>query len=172
MEPDTLATHDMNAKAIVKRYMLWSMGAGAIPVPVLDLATITAVQLKMLSELSKEYDVPFREDRGKAIISALISGVGSGALAYGLVGSMLKAVPLFGSLLGLASVPIMAGAATYALGNVFLQHFASGGTFLDFDPARVRAHFAQHVEEGKRVATDAAAEARRGGTTTVKASAV
>lgn len=171
MEPDTLATHDLNAKAIVKRYMLWSMGAGAIPIPVIDLATITGVQLKMLAELAREYGVPFREDRGKAVISALIGGVGSGALAYGLVGSMLKAVPLFGSLLGVASVPVTAGAATYALGNVFLQHFASGGTFLDFDPARVRAHFAEQVEEGKRVATSAAADARSG-TPTARASAV
>jgi uncharacterized protein (DUF697 family) len=168
MERDRLATHDTNAKAIVKRYMLWSMGAGAIPMPVVDLAAVTGVQLKMLSELAKEYGVPFREDRGKAVISSLIGGVGSGALAYGLVGSMLKAVPLFGSLLGMASVPITAGAATYALGNVFLQHFASGGTFLDFDPAKVRAHFAEHMEEGKRVATDA----RRGGTTTAEPTVV
>lgn len=161
MEPHSLATHDANAKAIVKRYMLWSMGAGAIPLPGIDLATITGVQLKMLGALAREYDVAFREDRGKAVISALVGGVGSGALAYGLVGSMLKAIPLVGSILGTASVPITAGAATYALGNVFLQHFASGGTFLDFDPARVRAHFSEHVKEGRRVAADAVADARR-----------
>jgi uncharacterized protein (DUF697 family) len=158
----TLTRHDTNAQAIVRRYMLWSMGAGAIPIPGLDLATVTGVQLKMLSELAREYDLPFREDRGKAIISALIGGAGSGALAYGVVGSVLKAIPLFGSLLGLASVPITAGAVTYAVGNVFLQHFASGGTFLDFDPARVRAHFADEMKEGRRVAADAAADVRRG----------
>jgi uncharacterized protein (DUF697 family) len=171
MERHALASHDTNAKAIVKRYMLWSMGAGVIPIPGIDLATITGVQLKMLSELAKEYGVPFREDRGKAVISGLIGGVGSGVLAYGVVGSVLKIIPIFGSLLGAASVPITAGAATYALGNVFLQHFASGGTFLNFDPAEVRDHFAEHLEEGRRVAADAAGEARRGGTP-IKAPAV
>jgi uncharacterized protein (DUF697 family) len=170
MERHTLAAQDANAKAIVNRYMLWSMGAGAIPLPGIDLATITGVQLKMLSALAGEYEVPFREDRGKAIISALLGGVGSGVLAYGVVGSMLKAIPLFGSVLGMASVPITAGAATYALGNVFLQHFASGGTFLDFEPAKVRAHFADHVKEGRRVAADAVTEARR--EATAKAPAV
>jgi signal transduction histidine kinase len=29
------------------------------------------------------------------------------------------------------------------VGRVFTQHFASGGTFLDFDPAEVREHFRQ-----------------------------
>jgi hypothetical protein len=34
-----------------------------------------------------------------------------------------------------------ASASTYAVGRVFIQHFESGGTFLDFDPDKVRAHF-------------------------------
>ena len=28
-----------------------------------------------------------------------------------------------------------------SVGRVFIQHFASGGTFLDFDPESVRKHF-------------------------------
>ena len=38
-------------------------------------------------------------------------------------------------------MPVIAGAA-YAVGKVFIQHFASGGTFLTFDPEKVRAHYA------------------------------
>ena len=37
--------------------------------------------------------------------------------------------------------PIVAGAATYALGNVFVKHFESGGTLLDFKPEPVRDFF-------------------------------
>ena len=45
----------------VKRYMWWSMGAGLVPVPVLDLAAVSGVQLKMLAEISRIYDVPVSE---------------------------------------------------------------------------------------------------------------
>ncbi len=50
-------------------------------------------------------------------------------------------------------MPILCGAATYATGKVFIQHFASGGTFLTFDPAKVKAHYAQMFEEGKKVSS-------------------
>ena len=35
----------------------------------------------------------------------------------------------------------MAGASTWAMGKVFTQHFATGGTLLDFDPDTMREHF-------------------------------
>ncbi|MEZ5671856.1 MAG: hypothetical protein R3E08_05540 [Thiotrichaceae bacterium] len=46
----------------------------------------------------------------------------------------------------------MGGAATYAIDKVFVQHFESGGTFLDFDPEAVREHFAAEFAKGKDVA--------------------
>src|SRR5690348_4902967 len=77
----------------VKNYMWWSMGAGLIPIPVLDLAAIAGVQLKMVSEVSKLYDVPFEENRGKALISTLVGFILERSVAFGSVGSLLKAIP-------------------------------------------------------------------------------
>ena len=38
----------------------------------------------------------------------------------------------------------VAGAAsTWAVGQVFTQHFETGGTFLTFDPERMKAHYAE-----------------------------
>ena len=51
-------------------------------------------------------------------------------------------------------MPAAAGASTYAVGQVFIQHFESGGTFLDFDPDKVKAYFAEQVEKGKLVVAD------------------
>jgi hypothetical protein len=48
---------------------------------------------------------------------------------------------------------IIGGASTYALGKVFIQHFESGGTFLDFDPEKVKEHFATLYKEGENIAT-------------------
>ena len=40
----------------------------------------------------------------------------------------------------------------YAMGQLFVQHFESGGTFLTFDPEKVRGHYAELFEEGKELA--------------------
>lgn len=135
------------ALAIVKKYMAWSAGAGAIPMPVIDLAAITGVQLKMLKKLSNHYGVAFHAHLGKSALAALVGGYGAGTLAFGTAGTMLKSIPGIGSLLGVVALPGFASATTYAVGKVFIQHFASGGTFLSFDPDKARAHFDQHFQE-------------------------
>jgi hypothetical protein len=35
-------------------------------------------------------------------------------------------------------MPVLSAGATYAIGMTFIEHFASGGTLLDFHPARYR----------------------------------
>jgi len=51
-------------------------------------------------------------------------------------------------------LPAVAGASTYAVGQVFIQHFESGGTFLDFDPEKVKGYFAEQFEKGKLAVGD------------------
>jgi uncharacterized protein (DUF697 family) len=126
------------------------MGAGLIPVPFVDLAAVTGVQIKMLSELSKVYEVPFEKNRGKLIAGSLIGSVVPGAL--GAVGSALKVVPVIGSLAGAPAMVLFCGASTWALGKVFIQHFESGGTFLTFDPEAVKEYYKAQFEDGKKVA--------------------
>jgi len=142
------------AMEIVKSHMYWSMGLGLIPVPVIDFAAVTTTQVMMLRKLSAYYQREFNEDWGKAVISSLIGGYGSTRLAYGAFGSLVKAIPLVGSLAGALSMPAMAGAATYALGKVFILHFSSGGTWLNFDPAKARAYYeaayCERLEEAKK----------------------
>ena len=55
-------------------------------------------------------------------------------------------MPLVGPALGVLSMPAMAAAVTWAVGKVFMQHFASGGTLLDFDPEKTRTHFESYVK--------------------------
>lgn len=149
---------EQQARKIVKNYMWWSMGAGLIPVPFVDLVAVSGVQLKMLGEISKIYGVEFQENRGKALIAALIGYVVPSTLSFGSVGSLLKAIPLVGTLVGAPSMVLFCGASTYALGKVFIQHFESGGTFLSFDPAKVKEHFQKEFEEGRALAEKLEAE--------------
>ena len=60
--------------------------------------------------------------------------------------------------MGGATVSALAGASTYALGEVFKKHFESGGTILDFDPERLKKYYEQKFEKGKTVAQDIAKE--------------
>jgi hypothetical protein len=48
-----------------------------------------------------------------------------------------------------ATLPMISGAATFAVGRTFVQHFESGGTYLDFDVAGAKQLFADRFAEGK-----------------------
>jgi Uncharacterized protein/domain associated with GTPases len=149
------------ANKVARTYMYWSMGAGLIPVPVLDVATVSGVQLKMLSELAKIYDVKFSENLGKSIIGALVGGITADALSRSTITSWFKSIPFIG-VLGALSMPIFSGATTWALGKVFIQHFATGGTFLNFDPKKVKDYFAEMYKQGEEMAKNMKASATAG----------
>lgn len=141
-----------DAHQIVRKYALAGMAVGLIPLPLVDLAAITAVQLKMAHRISEQYQVPFSRDAVKSIIASLLSSVVATSAALSL-SSVVKVVPLIGSVSGAASMVVLSGASTYATGKIFIQHFESGGTFLDFDPEKMRARFQAFYEEGKHFVT-------------------
>lgn len=138
------------SQKIAKGYIYGSMGFGLIPVPVLDFAAISLTQLKMLHSLANHYEISFSKDVGKSLIASLIGGVLPAPLGLTLA-SMTKSIPVIGTLLGATSVSLFAGASTYALSRVFIQHFEAGGTFLDFEPETVKEYFAKEFEKGKEV---------------------
>ena len=139
-----------HADTIVRNHVIWSMGAGLIPVMIADIFAVSALQIDMIRQLCKVYDVDFSETQGKAIVTSLtgttLARVGAGSLA--------KLIPVVGSLVGGMAVSIFAGASTYALGEVFKQHFSSGGTILDFDPARLKKLYKEQFEKGKEMAEE------------------
>lgn len=128
--------HEVASK-LVDRFSLWGGVAGLIPVPVADVIAIGGVQLQMLRRLSQMYDVPFSENSGKAILASLAgmfipatSGVGAA--------SLLKSIPIAGTLAAAFVMPVLSSGATFAIGRAFIQHFESGGTLLDFNPPDYR----------------------------------
>jgi uncharacterized protein (DUF697 family) len=138
-----------NADSIIKNHMIWSMGAGFIPVPIADLFAVSAVQLDMIRQLCKVYDIDFKQTQGKAVITAL---TGSGLARLG--ARAVKFIPGIGSILGGVTMAALSGASTYALGEVFKKHFETGGTFLDFDPERLKKYYNEKFEKGKEIASD------------------
>jgi len=137
---DTLLARRREATSIVNTYMGWSAGASFLPVPLLDLAAVTAIQVKMIADLSDLYEVPFSRNVVKSVIGGLLGSVLPSTLARS-ASSLVKAIPGVGSLIGAITAPALTSAATYAVGKVFIQHFEAGGTVLNFDPDGMREHF-------------------------------
>lgn len=138
-----------SADSIIKNHMIWSMGAGFIPVPIADLFAVSAIQLDMIRQLCKLYEVDFKQTEGKAVITAL---TGSGLARLG--ARAVKFIPGVGSILGGVTMAVLSGASSYALGEVFKKHFETGGTFLDFDPERLKKYYNEKFEKGKEVADE------------------
>lgn len=134
--------------AIIRKRVYAAIGVGFIPLPLVDLAGLTAVQLEMIHALSKAYGVEFRKKRVQSILSSLCGGVLATA-SVPLAASLFKSIPVIGMTTGAASISIMGGATTYALGWVFDRHFRTGGTLTNFDTEEAKAYFNTKVEQGK-----------------------
>jgi uncharacterized protein (DUF697 family) len=133
------AERDALADKAIKRFSLYGAIGGLIPVTVVDAVAVGGVQFQMIRRLAEIYGVPFSHERAKSAIASAIGAIAPLATASGLT-SGLKAIPLFGTVLGVLTAPALSAGSTYLLGKVFIQHFASGGTLLDFDPAKYREY--------------------------------
>ena len=134
-------SRDEAASKLVDRFSLWSGAAGLIPLPIVDIVAVGGVQLEMLRRLSDIYGVPFVENRGKSLIASLAGSVlpASTATTTAMgVTSALKSIPGIGTAISAFTMPVFSAGATYVIGKVFIQHFASGGTLLDFNPPDYR----------------------------------
>lgn len=140
----------MTAKSpdkIIKTHMMMSIGAGLVPLPLLDVVAVTAIQVDMLKQLSAHYKIPFSEQSGKSWISAI-----GGSILARIGASGFKAIPIVGSILGSVTMSVLSGASTYALGNVFKEHFNNGGDLTDIDVDKAKDFFKEKFDEGKTIA--------------------
>ncbi len=148
-------TKEDQANKIMRRNMYYSMGAGVVPMPIFDLIAISGLQMKMLYQFSKVYEVPFPRNIVKSTLASLIGGLGSLPIAAGIAVSVTKFIPVIGPLLGFTALPATAGAITYAIGKVFIMHFETGGTFLNFNATKMKEHFVEMYKEGQKEAAKA-----------------
>jgi uncharacterized protein (DUF697 family) len=151
--PKTDAERDQLANELVDRFSLWSGAAGLIPIPLVDMAAVGGVQLQMLRRLSEIFGVPFSDNRGKSIVASLAGAIipHSTAMTTGMaMGSLVKSIPGIGSVAGALSMSAFSAGVTYVIGKVFIQHFASGGTLLDFNPPDYREFIKAQQEKWTR----------------------
>lgn len=136
---------------IIRNHVGFSLGAALIPLPGADLLAVSGVQLNMLRQMAKLYNVSFFDHLGKTIVSAIVGGS-----AARLGASLIKAIPGVGTIIGELSMPILSGASTWALGRTVAKHLQNGGTLEDLDLTKARKTYETEIDEGKKVVQEMA----------------
>ncbi len=126
--------------------MLGAMGAGLVPIPLVDMIVLAGIQLKLVQELAKLYGIKSPKHTGKSALASLLGGSIPLSFSSNLA-RFLKSVPFYGQAAGMISMSLLGGASTYAVGKVFIQHFESGGTFLTFDPHKGNDYYARQLDK-------------------------
>lgn len=136
----------MKANDIVQNQMYWCIGAGLIPLPLLDVGSVTLLQLDMLRQLCQLYGVSYDQAQGKARIVAL-----AGGMLPRMAASMVKTIPFVGTIVGEITMTALAGASTYAIGQVFIRHFEAGGNMQNINISAFKSVYADLFVQGKEL---------------------
>lgn len=151
-EPESAAVRERKCQIIVEKYSKWGFGAGLIPAPAFDLVALTAIQMKMVTDIAEVYGQSFSDNKIKSIVGPLLGAALPQTLTTGGISSTLKAIPVFGTVAGMATMPIISAAVTYGVGRTFVNHFAGGGSLLDIDLKHMEEsveHFADKYRHEK-----------------------
>ena len=126
------ATARRRARAlrIVDRYVVYSAVGGIVPLPLVNVASITGLIVRMVKVLSDHYGVAFEKDRARAIVVGFVAGAmpsGLGSVAS----STLTYLMPHSALAGLAVSSVTAAACTRSIGRIFVEHFENGAALAD-----------------------------------------
>lgn len=147
------------AEKIVRKFVLLSIGAGAIPFPIFDIAASVVLQLKLIQELSDLYGVDYREDLARNAIGTCIT-TSAGLMIGSRIGSSLaKFFPGAGTKFGIVRTATFFGVSTHISGKILIMHFEAGGSLLNLDPVAMRAHFQREYEASQRAVENIRQEA-------------
>ena len=93
------------ARKIVDRHKNYAALGGLVPLPVVNIASVTAVNLRMVKQLSELYQVPFQRDRTRSLIVGLIGGAVPTGVGIATSSTLMWIVPggVLGALARLAS---------------------------------------------------------------------
>ena len=127
---EQIARH-AKANAIVERYSNFSVLGGVIPIPLLNVAGVTTIIVRMVKQLCKLYGVPYVPGRARALVVGVAGGAVPTTASTVATSTLVFFVPGV-NLLGLAVSSVTASVCTRAIGRRFVEHFETGANLLDF----------------------------------------
>jgi len=112
-------------------------GAGAIPIPFIDLILLPGIQMKMVSTLAEMHGQPMTGERFLELAGTL----GMGMLARQAGRELVKFIPF----VGIAAGAALAGASTFALGRAFCYYYQHAKEGHIPEPALLKQYFEKEL---------------------------
>lgn len=139
IEDPTRRAAEVNGE--IKKTAMLAALCGAFPLPGLSIITDLAVVFLQAS-MARQIAAHWGHKLEGAALNSLLGTIAGGAGMRLAINTLVKFVPFLGSAFGAAS----SFAATWAIGKVVDQYFASGGKL---EPEAMKALFKHAVEDGK-----------------------
>jgi len=134
------------AHEIIVAHVGAAMAAAATPIPIVDVASVTAIQIALVRRLAARYRVEYDAVRVRSAVFAL-----AGAALARLGASAVKLWPGGGSVAGGVAQVTLSGVSTYAIGEAYRGHFEARGTLDDFDADVMRSRYREAAERGREI---------------------
>jgi uncharacterized protein (DUF697 family) len=107
---------------IVDRHRTYAGLGGLVPMPAVNVASVSAVIMRMVKVLSDLYGVPFERDKMRAVVLGLMGGAAPTGLAAATATTLSFAAPIAGAV-GLAVSSVAAATLTRRIGLHFVERF-------------------------------------------------
>lgn len=133
--------HLRTAHPHVGAYAVAAGAAATIPLPVVDIPLVLAIQAKMFHTLASIY----HQDFDRKQVGEVLSALGLGYLGRFGGRQLLKFIPGYGS----AMSAVYAGASTYALGLTLCAYFSRVRDGFVPDKKEFRQLYERHFKEGR-----------------------
>jgi uncharacterized protein (DUF697 family) len=137
-----------DADALIKRYALYGTATGLIPTFGLDVAALTAVQVKMIKDLADIYGYDIDDQMVRTTITTGVTAL-IGRLVTGLATSLTKAIAPLKFLVGGATQAALSGFMTAEIGKIYQARLSSGQNPSDITVSEIINHVVAQVQEGK-----------------------
>jgi uncharacterized protein (DUF697 family) len=137
-----------DADSLIKRYALYGTATGLIPTFGLDVAALTAIQVKMIKDLADIYGYDVNDQMVRMTITTGITSLG-GRLITGLASSLTKAISPLKFLIGGATQAALSGFMTAEIGKIYQARLSSGQNPADITVSEIVNHIVAQVQEGK-----------------------
>jgi len=149
---------DISLKEITKIIATASAKASAIavlPIPIIDIAGVTFVQVQMVDEIASRYGVN-SIDKTKVIIGSIASNLLGKLVVAALdeLAASTKVDKMLGESLIKATI---SGFVTTITGEVYADHFKNGGTFDDLSLSSALDYFRRQLNSD-RISVDNVAQ--------------
>lgn len=136
------ATHEAQANRIIRNYTIAATGSGIVPIPLISAAAVTGIQVLLIKDLCRLFEVPFNDRQVQVIVNSTL-----GSVATRIVAMAATIIPgISAPTKGLSGAAI-SGLFVATVGEFYKVHFQSGGTLEDASINDLRKYF---IEEYKR----------------------